>query len=220
MLEHLLLQLPFILYLLYERKFYGAVVLFVGAIMLSFYKQQLELRQTIPTPFKRMPFEFIVGFRKTFILVLAMYPLVWQAIQVDNFNLALFCLIANFLIFTSYYFEPEKVFFVWMFNKDPNKFLLHKIGFGILSSIILSAPLCLILLLWDPSNWFLILGVEMIGLVIIVAIILAKYSAFPHQMNLPQVILFTLCVVFPLLLFFAIPVFYFQAKKRLRLIIR
>jgi len=212
--------IPFILYLLYERKFYGIGFLLIGSIFLTFYKQQFELRQTIPTPFKRIPFEFIVGFRRTFIMLIAMYLLLWQAIQVDNFNLALFCLGFTFLIFCSYYFEPEKIYFVWIFSKDPNQFLLHKLSLGLLSALILSMPLCLILLVCYPSNWFLIIGVEMIGFIILVAIILAKYSAFPHQMNLPQVILFTLSLVFPFLLFFTIPIFYIQAKRKLRPILR
>jgi hypothetical protein len=46
-------------------------------------------------------------------------------------------------------------------------------------------------------------------------IILAKYAAFPHQVNLPQFVILAVSVWFPPLLIAVIPFFYRQSVKRL-----
>lgn len=218
--EHLLAAIPFVIYLIYESRWLVSGILLLGSLLLVFYPKKFGISRVIPTPFKKMPFEFIVGFRKTFLLFLLDLFVLVKAIQVDNFYLALFCLAACFLIFCSYYFEPEKKYFVWMFDMNVNQFLKHKIKFGIISSLILTIPFAIALLIFYPAEWFLILAVEVIGLIVVLTIVLAKYSAFPGQMNLPQTILFVLSLFFPFLLVFAIPIFYTQAKRRLSTILR
>ena len=214
-LEHFALQLPFMLYLIYEQKFLFAGGLVLASCLLSLYRQQFGIGQVIPTPFKRIPFEFIVGFRQSVIFLLGVYFLLAKAIQVDNYKLSLFCIPVSFLICCSYYFIPEKTYFVWMFNMDTNQFLKHKIALGLFSGLIITLPLCIILMIAYPEVWYFILGLEMLGSVVLLTMILAKYSAFPNEMNIPQVILFVLCLVFPFLLPFAILIFYKQAKRRL-----
>ena len=214
-IEHFLLQFPFMVYLIYERKFYTACVLVLLSFLLTLYRQQIGFSKVLPTPFKKWPFEFIVGFRKTFILHLGVYLLLAKGIQVGNYKLALFCLPVCFLICCSYYLNPERVYFVWIFEMKTLQFLRHKISVGLLSVLAMSIPLAIVLLVAFPDLWYLILGLEVLGLIIILTIILAKYSAFPYEMNLPQVILFVLCLVFPFLFPVAIYIFYSQAKRKL-----
>lgn len=219
-LECLLVQFPFLTYLLYETRFYSAVVLVFISFLLALYTKGSILNLAIPTPFKRMPFEFIVGFRNTLLILLGEIILLAKAIQIGNFYLGLFCLGSSFLVYCSYYFEPEKSYFVWIYDKSINQFLQHKITFGIIGGLTLSLPLFIAILIVFPAEWFLISAVEVIGLIVLMTMILAKYSAFPSQMNIPQAILFILSLFFPFLLVFAIPIFYFQAKRKLSTVLR
>ncbi|MBK7030860.1 MAG: hypothetical protein IPH45_17355 [Bacteroidales bacterium] len=56
----------------------------------SFTTHNSRWNFTIPTPFSKHPFEFAVGFRKTFLAWLFAYFLTIMAISVGNFNLGVF----------------------------------------------------------------------------------------------------------------------------------
>lgn len=66
-----------------------------------------------------------------------------------------------------------------------------------------------------PSAWLTTLLVYMGGNVILSSMIVAKYSAFPHEMSIPQGIFYGLSLLFPPMLLITIWVFYSQSKKRL-----
>jgi len=220
LIEHFLVALPFIIYLLYETRWLVAGALLIASMLLAFYTNKGAFNRVVPTPFRKMPFEFIIGFRKSFILLFGVILLLAKAIQVDNFYLALFCLGFSFLIYCSYYLDPEKEYFVWIFDMNVNQFLKHKITLGLVSALLLSVPLMIILMIVYPSQWLLIIGVEAVGLLIVISIILAKYSAFPGPLNLPQTILFILSLLFPFILLVVIPLFYVQAKRKLSMVLR
>jgi len=59
-----------------------------------------------------------------------------------------------------------------------------------------------------------------IGLHLLITIILAKYSAYPNEMSLPQGILFSLSLMLPPALFITIPLFYYQSIKSLTSILK
>lgn len=218
--EQIFVAIPFILYLVYERCYMFSIAVFGFAIIFSFVKNRFSSSQVIPTPFKRMPFEFVVGIRKSVPVLIGVCLLLAKAIQVDNFYLALFCLAVLFLIFCGYYFYPEKKYFVWIFNKTINAFLKQKITFGLSAGFVLTMPICWILFYFYPEHWMLILGLEVMGLLILLSVILVKYAAFPKEMNLQQAILFTLSLIFPPLVLLSIPLFYVQARRKLQMILR
>jgi len=214
-IENLLLALPFSIYLVYEQQFWMILGLISAAILLAFINFRQQLSFTMPTPFKKMPFEFIIGFRKSLLFILLAYFILFKGIQVDNFNLSLAALIFIFLIAMSFYTKPEHPYFVWIYHLKVNAFLQKKISIAIVCVSLLALP-ALAILLFFYSEKYLIIGVFLLlAYILLATIIFAKYSAFPREMNLPQAILFALSVSFPPILLIVIPIFYTQAKKRL-----
>ena len=66
-----------------------------------------------------------------------------------------------------------------------------------------------------PSEWMTTLLVYVGSYIILGSVVVAKYSSFPHEMNVPQGIMYALSLLFPPLLVVAVWVFYSKSKKRL-----
>jgi hypothetical protein len=76
------------------------------------------------------------------------------------------------------------------------------------------------LIAYYPSETGLILVFLLIGLMSLWTIILAKYSVYPGEINLPAVILITICIYFPPTLIAVLPFFYMKSVKKLKLLLR
>ena len=68
--ENILLATPFFLFLIFNHQIIIAFSLLVAAAALSLLNKINQLNFVLPTPFYKHPFEFIVGFRKTYLLFL------------------------------------------------------------------------------------------------------------------------------------------------------
>lgn len=215
LIENLVIAIPFLLFLLYQQNYLFAVGLFFIALSFVFIPYYRSFQLSIPTPYKRRPFEFTAGFRNKIIYLPFILLLIIKSIQVGNANLALFILAVIFFICLSFYGAVEDPYFAWIHNKPPEQFLFFKIKQGLINSTILSGPILLILGLAFFETWPAVLLIQGMGYVLIMTIILAKYSAFPSTMNLPQIILFMLCFWLPPMLLIAIPLFYRKAIKKL-----
>ncbi|MDX2067581.1 MAG: hypothetical protein SFV55_04095 [Haliscomenobacter sp.] len=213
--ENTLLEIPFVFFLYYKAEFLLAGGLLVAALLLSLFNSAGRLNLSIPTPFFRFPFEFTAGFRKYWLLYLVAYFVAWKAIDVDNFNLGVGSLAFVCLLAMSHYAVPENEYYVWIYNCTAQRFLAKKMATAWLYLSLLAFPMVLIMSIffWDKS-WilWLVLG---LGLFLMGAIILAKYSAYPREMSLPQVLFFGLGVWFPPLLLIVMPLFYKRAVQRL-----
>lgn len=218
--ENAMLVIPFVIFLSYKAEFLLAGGLLLSALLLSWFNSASRLNLTIPTPFFRFPFEFTTGFRKYWLLYLIAYFVAWKAIEVDNFNLGVGSLAILCLLAMSHYALPENDYFVWMYNCTPRQFLLKKIATACLYLSTLSLPLmvALSIFFWDKS-WILLLVLGL-GLFLIGAMILAKYSAYPQEMSLPQALFFGLGVWFPPLLLIVMPLFYKRAVQHLNVYLR
>ena len=213
--ENALLVLPFVAFLCYKVEFLFAGGLLLSALLLSLFNSASRLNLSIPTPFFRFPFEFTIGFRKYWLLYLIAYFVAWKAIEVDNFNLGVGSLAFLCLLAMSHYAMPENDYFVWMYNCTPRQFLLKKTATACLYLSMLILPLMLALSIFFGNKSWILLLVLGLGLFLISAMILAKYSAYPREMSLPQALLFGLCVWFPPLLLIVMPLFYKRAVQRL-----
>lgn len=213
--ENGLLVLPFVVFLCCKAEFLLSGGLLVVALLLSFFNSGTRFNLTIPTPFFRFPFEFTTGFRKYWLLYLIAYFVAWKAIEVDNFNLGAGSLAFVYLLAMSHYALPENDYYVWMYNCTPRRFLLKKTATAWLHLSMLTLPLMVVLSIffWDKS-WILLLILGL-GLFLIGAMILAKYSAYPQEMSLPQALFFGLSMWFPPMLLLALPLFYKRAIQRL-----
>lgn len=215
-IENSLISLPFIGYLIFEGSYLFASGLILISFILIIFNSSQKLNYTIPTPFKKIPFEFIVGFRYTFILLFIAAFLIFKSVEVGNFNLGLFGLGFVILLSLSYYLKPENEFFVWTHSLNSNQFLTRKIRFASIGYLLLTLPPFLALSWFFSNEWAFILGLEALGFFYLAAMVFAKYSAFPNEISLPQAVFLGLCVWFPPLLIIVIPFFYFQSDKKLK----
>lgn len=214
-IENGLLVFPFVVFLCCKAEFLLAGGLLAVALLLSLFNSGSSLNITIPTPFFRFPFEFTTGFRKYWLLYVLAYFVAWKAIEVANFNLGVGSLAFLCLLAMSHYAVPENEYYVWMYNCTSGRFLLKKTATAWLYLSLLALPLVLILsvFFWDKS-WILLLVLGL-GLFLIWEMILAKYSAYPREMSLPQAVFFSLGIWFPPLLVVVMPLLYKRAVQQL-----
>ena len=213
--ENLLLTFPFLVYLAYEGCFAGVAVALVAALLLGIIKNRLSSSFVIPTPFKKLPFEFIVGFRRYLVLIIVLYFLITKAIQVHNPNLALVSYGALILSLLAYYFTPEDKYFVWIANRTSQQFLTQKMCIAFIGTVILCLPMLVLIAIAFYDKVWLLLIIHAIGSILLVCLISMKYSAFPKEINLLQVIIFALCLWFPPALLIALPIFWKKAQFQL-----
>jgi len=216
LIENLLMVLPFSLFYVYQQSFLFALIVVIVGAVLAFIPQYKMSKIRMITPFKRQPFEFTSGFRKTILYFpMIMYVLI-KSIQVDNGNLAVFTLGFLLLICLSYYFTNEPFYFTWIHNKKPKEFLLYKIKLALRNSTVLCMPILCITAIIFPHTWMALLLILILGYASIITLILAKYSTFPSSINLPQFLLFTLAIWFPPMLIVVLPIFYKRAIHNLK----
>jgi hypothetical protein len=215
-LENLLIVFPFIIVLLTGMNIIPALILLSISVGFVFIETGAVSGFVIPTPFGRKPFEFTVGFRVTLIMILLALFLVVMSVISGNFNLGIASLILIFLVCMSYFLNPENEFFVWIFNQSPGMFLLEKIKTAILYSSMISLPVLLILLVFYFDQMLIIAIFQVLGYIYLIAVILAKYSAYPHQISLPQLVILVFTIWLPPLLIAVIPFFFRQSVHRLK----
>jgi len=114
-----------------------------------------------------------------------------------------------------YYMNPENEYFVWIFKQKPRLFLKRKVILGTLQVTLLALPISIMLLLNFSQNWAIILFTILFGFIYLAVIILAKYSAFPKEMSVPQAIIISISIFFTPLLLVIIPYLYKRAKQNL-----
>ncbi len=214
-IENGIALIPFLIYLIFERQFIASLTLIPIGIVFSFWKPRPAPVFVLPTPFKKFPFEFIIGFRKTIWFILMDLLLMIQAFRVDNFNLAIFSFGLLFFTAMSFYIKPEKAYFVWINNRKTKVFLLEKFKVALICMILLCIIPYTALVFIYPENFFITTLVLLLGLLFLCSVILAKYSAFPFEMNLPQALLYGVSLWFPPMLFIVMIIFYRQSKRNL-----
>jgi len=220
LIENLLLISPFVIFLIFTEEYLIAGITLLLSEFFVFTHFNKKWSFHIPSPFSKYPFEFSIGFRKLFLIYPAVYFLVFKAIEVGNFNLGVFAI--GLLIFThiSYYFKPEQKYFVWIFSRSPQGFLWHKTKEGLFFSSLTLLPILILLSIWFPEQYINLLGLLFLNALLISTMILAKYSAFPKEMSVPQMVLFGLSIWFPPILIIAIIYFYKQSLKNLNLLLK
>ena len=92
-LENIIYCLPFTLFLIYQKKIIFSVILNLCVIIIMLFNFSANLSVAIPTPFSKKPFEFTIGFRKTFYIFPIVYFLTYISVSVGNFNLGIFSML-------------------------------------------------------------------------------------------------------------------------------
>jgi hypothetical protein len=216
LLENTIISIPFFAYLIYKQSYWEALVLLIVSIIIFQLNRNNTFTSVIPTPFSKKPFEFIVGFRKTFWVFPIAYFLTYISISVGNFNLGIFSFLIVMLTTLSYYSEPEPIFYVWIYSVNSKGFLNDKIKTAIIFNLLLVAPIIIALLLrFSISDIDLIIIFSLTGILFVISNLLGKYSLFPSKIKLNQAIIIGLCVISPPMLLIIIPYFYNKSTKSL-----
>jgi len=195
--ENLIVATPFILYLLYETQWWMSIVMLILAVGSALLKFRQGINWTIPTPYRKLVFEYTRGFRKNLWLIILLYFVFGQSIAVNNFNLSMVCLIALCLLGMSFMMMIEQRFFIWLHRMSVRSFLLHKLKVSLIAVSILTLPISALMLYTYPGQWHLILLAYLIGLWYQGFGILVKYSSYPRELPLVKSILFVISILFP-----------------------
>jgi hypothetical protein len=214
-IENLVVSIPFMVFLvLYEHLILAILLLFFSIIM-ALFRVMHKVDFVIPTPFYKNPFEFIVGFRKTILIVLLSWFLSIMAIVHENFNLGIFSILMLYVLSITYYANPEKPYYILNFNRSPRNFLFTKIQTAFFQCALLIAPNILALAVVYRKEWSLMLLFFAFGHIFLMAAILAKYASYPNQMHPPYQLMLILSAIFPPLLLMIIPFFYWKSLQKL-----
>lgn len=218
--ENFLAAIPFIAVLCFNQSYAEAGVMVVISGCMALWQFRSTMSFTIPTPFGKNPFEFVVGIRNTWYLIPGCYLLSGVALYSENFNVGMGSVLLLFAIQLSYYTKPENEFYVWFFQASPRKFLLGKIKTAILHSGLLVLPAALITCYAFPNYIHFIVLTFPLGWSFLTFMIVSKYVTFPDELNITQGIMLVICVWFPPLLLVLIPYLFRKAEDRLSYLLK
>jgi hypothetical protein len=218
-LENILYCLPFTLFLIYKKQFIFSIIINFFVVLITLFNFSTNLNITIPTPFSKKPFEFTVGFRKTFYVFPIAYFLTYISVSVGNFNLGVFSMLLVGLVCMFYYSKPENECYVWNFNLSSKEFLIKKTKSCVINFTLLSLPILVTLSSFFLNEVGLLILIYLMCVAYLIVMIVAKYSAYPNDVNISQGVLITLCFMFPPMLIVVIPLFYSQSIKKLNKIL-
>lgn len=215
LVENTIVIIPFLVGALVFKAFLWLPVLLTIAAISSFYIINKSVSLTIPTPYYKKPFEFIIGFRKTIIAFIISYTLTIIAIKVGNYGLGVFALAIQMLALTFFYLNrSEPHLYVWIHSKTPKQFLNHKLKTGLIQSLFLSLPILITLSILNPDFLWINLAVFFLGLLYLTTSILFKYAYYP-TLTIVQELGFVVCIFTPPILIAVIPLLYIKATKNL-----
>ena len=218
-LENLLFISPFVAFLLYERKAWFAIGLLAVAMLAIPIRIGNAATNVLPTPFSSRPFEFTIGFRTYVWILLGAYLLMVVGVYVTNGNLSIAALVLMMLVCANYYGWSEPVWYVWVYALAPNAFLWIKVNTAFRYFTVLLLPMVIVTAVSFPSHLLTILVVMAVGYGYLAMAVLAKYSALPGNISVPQGIFMVLSLVLPPLLLVSIPYFYRKALNNMMLIL-
>jgi hypothetical protein len=210
---------PFAVFLICKFEFIPVFVLGLLSVVLAITSFTGSSGFTLPTPFGTRPFEFPIGFRKTWPMLFLAFFLAVMAGIAGNFNLGVFAQLLVMLVVFSYFLNPEKEFYVWIFSLTPGQFLAAKFRTAVFFSFLLCLPVIVIAGLFFPDQLLLMLGLQALSILYLAMVILAKYASFPGEISLPFLLIMVFSVTFPPLLVFIIPYLWFKSVNRLKTIL-
>lgn len=215
-IENSFIICPFVFFLIYKQFYLEAILLLSVGVSLAFVTFNNNFSFTIKTPFFKHPFEFCIGFRKTFFVFLIAYFLTYISIDVNNFNLGIFSLLLVQFTCLNFYTIPESSFYVWIYSMSPKEFIKYKYRTIILYSTLLCLPIIISLAIFFTKDIYIILGILCLSYLFILTGMLAKYAAFPDKISIREGVVLGFLVWFPPTLILILPYLYVQSLKKLK----
>lgn len=214
--ENLLVSSVSIILLSITENYWHTALIILACILFLFTTTIRFWKTSLPTPFTKKPFEFILGFRRTWLLILVIYLLGSIGLLYGNENLGLFCVFCISICCSFYYQDPENIYFYWSNNRKPVTFLIYKIKRGILQLSILILPLIILFLILFPSSYLKIILVWFLVTLLIPTVICIKYAVYPRKISITEGLMLSLCLSFYPLVLALIPYYISKAIKNLR----
>lgn len=218
--ENVSVIIPFIIFLLFKQFFLVALLLPFCAALLVFIKTNNNFNLVLPTPFYKKPFEFIVGFRKSILIILAAYFIAFMAVKESNVGLGYAVIILLSFVCSTFYAKPEPVFYVWQSAISARAFIHRKIVIAVMHFCFLILPIVVSFCIRFPQSISTIVLLFCIGLFFVLTSLLSKYASFPQAISPTKAMALMFSAWFPPLLIFFTYVFYFQSIKSLQAILK
>jgi hypothetical protein len=217
--ENLLLAGPFLVLFLLRGHWEVAVLQLTVSVIAGVIPKPQWVNRTVPTPFSWQPFEFAIGFRKTWLVYLGCCFLALMGHLAANFSLMVFAMVLPALVAMSYYGKPEPGFFIWVHAFTPREFLHRKLRIAARHGILLLLPLWVYCLLVFPDQWWLSSLLVLLAMSYLQLMVVAKYAAYPEEIDLRRAFIMAIAMALPPILAIAFILFYRQAKRNLMLIL-
>lgn len=214
-LEALFIASPGIFINLLYGEFLLSALLLIAAILIGISNFSIPQPSSLPTPYRKTPFEFIVGFRTafwTYLLVIAAMAVGYFS---ENANLSFFSLIIISLLHIGFYQKPEAPQWVIIFKQNASGFLWLKCKQALVNHNLTLLPFVIIqyLLFSESLPWILMLFA--LSNIYLMTTIFLKYSSYPSEVQITDGVIFAISLVVPPLLFLTIPVLLNKSKKHL-----
>jgi hypothetical protein len=218
--ENVIAAIPFIIFLLFKHCFLVALLLPICAALLVFVKTSSNFNPVLPTPFYEKPFEFLVGFRKSILIIIAAYGIAFMAFKVSNVGLGYAVIILLSFVCASFYTKPEPSFYVWQTSSNAKVFIHKKIGIAVMHFCLLMLPIVIPFCIRFPQSISIIALVFCAGLFFVLTNLLSKYASFPQALSPTKAMVLMFTAWFPPLLIVFTYVFYVQSIKSLQAILK
>ena len=219
LIEHALMILPLVLFLLFKGEGWFVAGLFALALLMLPIRIGTAGTFVLPTPFSTRPFEFAIGFRNSISVLLIAVILLIIGVYVGNAYLSLATLPLGVLVCANFYGWNEPPLYVWIHRLTPRSFLGRKVGTALRQLTVILLPMALAVGGSFPDHWLLVLGISVAGYGYLALAVLAKYAAFPAGVSIPQGFVMVASLVMPPLLLISLPYFFRQAKNNISLIL-
>lgn len=218
-MENTVIAFPFAYFLCCSGKVLTGLVVLALSALLVFFSPKVRWQRAIPTPFSKYPFEFIAGFRAVFIFFPGSYYLTYVSIKYANYGIGIFAIMLVSIICSLFYgliVKVEDEFYVWIYSAKAKEFLGNKIKIAALSTLILSLPILIALIIFNPGKVIYILAFQALGLCFVSAGVVCKYSTFPGEIGTKEGLLSFFSVLIPPMLLFTLPYLYKKAIRSLK----
>jgi hypothetical protein len=215
LVENLILIFPLLVFLTVQQLYLQALGSILICGLISLYNKVGKSALVVPSPFYKNPFEFTIGFRRNYAWFIVIYIIASIAACFDNFNLGMFTLLAIMLLCMSFYANPEPDFYVWVHSQSPGEFLKSKIKTAVIYTLYVSLPIALIFIVLYPTRAYIPLLLLLVGLLYAALGVVSKYSNFPQQISLLNILKIALSIIFPPILLLTIPYLYKTSVKKL-----
>ena len=213
LIESLIITVPFSMLLFIHFEWILALSTILFGILLAIAPRPNIESKPIPTPFNNRPFEYVIGFRRYWPILAALYAFAIIGFSVLNYNLVVVVFLLVTVSQLTYFKDEEPKEWIWIYQQKPSQFLFKKIKVAFLQSTLIGAPIAITLLVMSPHYWIIVCSIMTFGVLTLTLAILIKYAYYPNVNSIVGSIYITISILVPPVLMLSIPYFFKIAKE-------